>query len=257
MSVQISRRTEQSTATQGTRKSLSKSRPDAWIRRSEERGRANFGWLDSRHSFSFGRYFDPRFMGFSDLRVINDDRVAPGAGFHPHGHADMEIISYILEGAIEHRDSMGNSFVVEAGEVQRMSAGSGIQHSEFNASNTDELRFLQIWIMPNVNGIAPSYQQARIEQTSALTPLVTPDGRDGSLMLHQDASIYRMQLRRQESVMLNMNNRVGYLHVIDGKVKAQDQLLLPGDAIAINRADKVCFTGQSENLEALWFDLLP
>ena len=153
-------------------------------RPSYERGSANFGWLDSKHSFSFGNYYDPEHMGVSALRVINDDTVTPGAGFGKHGHRDMEIISYVLDGAIEHKDSQGNQFVVKAGEVQRMSAGTGITHSEFNHSEDDALRFLQIWIIPNEMGIEPEYEQKLIEQNGKMTPLASPDGVDGSLTIH-------------------------------------------------------------------------
>ena len=145
-----------------------------YIRKSDSRGKVNFGWLNSKHSFSFGSYYDPQHMGWSVLRVINDDQVSAAAGFDTHGHRDMEIISYVLEGAIEHKDSMGNQFVLPAGEVQRMSAGSGITHSEYNHSKTDSLRFLQIWIQPKQLGILPSYQQAKIPQDLAMTALVTP-----------------------------------------------------------------------------------
>ncbi|KZZ46584.1 pirin, partial [Thalassolituus sp. HI0120] len=162
----------------------------------------NFGWLNSQHSFSFGHYYDPKHMGFSALRVINDDSVAPGAGFDTHGHRDMEIISYVLEGAIEHKDSMGHSYIVPAGDVQRMSAGTGVTHSEFNHSKQHNLRFLQIWIQPNKLGITPGYQQQKIEQRGKLTPLVTPDGSDGSLSIQQDVSLYRVALNRGESLQL-------------------------------------------------------
>ncbi|WP_211233694.1 pirin family protein [Zooshikella ganghwensis] len=155
-----------------------------YIRRAEDRGKTNFGWLDSRHTFSFGQYYEPQHIGISALRVINDDTVIGGADFDTHGHRDMEIISYILEGSIEHKDSMGNQFTVTQGEVQRMSAGSGILHSEFNHSPTKSLHFLQILIQPNVRAIKPSYEQAKIKQSDTLTPLVTPNGRDGSQMMH-------------------------------------------------------------------------
>lgn len=187
-------------------------------RRADERGRANFGWLDSRHTFSFGHYHDPKHMGISALRVINDDTVAPGAGFDTHGHRDMEIISYVLSGAIEHQDSMGNKFVVPAGDVQRMTAGTGITHSEYNHSKTEALKFLQIWILPNQRNLPPGYEQKAIEQRGRLTPLVTPDGRDGSLIVHQDASIYRIQLQDGETEALDTSRGVGYLHVIEGGV---------------------------------------
>ena len=159
-----------------------------YTRAANARGSVDFGWLQSQHTFSFGSYQDPAHMGVSVLRVINEDRVAPGAGFDTHGHRDMEIISYVRSGAIRHEDSMGHQFVLPAGEVQVMSAGSGVTHSEFNASNTEPLHFLQIWIEPNRLGTAPRYEQRQITQNGALTPLVTGDGRDGSLTMQQDAA---------------------------------------------------------------------
>ena len=235
-----------------------------YYRAAESRGKANFGWLNSQHTFSFGNYYDADHMGISTLRVINDDMVAPGAGFGNHGHRDMEIISYILEGSIEHKDSMGNHFTVPAGEVQRMSAGTGIMHSEFNASKTEPLKFLQIWITPNVTGIKPSYEQMPIKQSSTMTPLVTPDGRDGSLSIHQDASIYRLKLTAGESYDLEAlakdeNERVGYLHVIEGSsveegsVNTQSELK-PGDGLGIIK-DQLSITAGNDGLVALWFDL--
>lgn len=226
-----------------------------YIRKADTRGRANFGWLDSRHTFSFGGYYDPRHMGVSVLRVINDDQVKGGTGFGAHGHRDMEIISYVLEGAIEHRDSTGNHFVVPAGEVQRMSAGRGIQHSEFNASRSEPLHFLQIWIEPNVTGIEPSYEQAKIEQRGPLTPLVTPDGRDGSLSMHQDASLYRLRLQAGESFTLTTGGRSGYLHVIGGSAEAGRETLAGGDGIGFLKTREQEITAGDSGLEALWFDL--
>jgi len=226
-----------------------------YIRKSDARGRANFDWLDSRHSFSFGSYYDPGHMGISVLRVINDDTVRGGTGFGAHGHRDMEIISYVLEGTIEHRDSIGNHFVVPAGEVQRMSAGSGIQHSEFNASRAEPLHFLQIWIEPNVTGIAPSYQQAKIEQKGSLTPLVTADGRGGSLSMHQDASLYRLRLRPGENFTLETGGRTGYLHIIRGAADTGQTRLAAGDGAGFIRTPEQAIVAGAEGLEALWFDL--
>lgn len=225
-----------------------------YIRLADERGTANFGWLNSRHSFSFGHYYDARHMGISVLRVINDDTVIGGAGFDTHGHRDMEIISYVTQGAIEHKDSMGNRFVVPAGEVQRMSAGTGITHSEYNASPTDTLKFLQIWIQPNQQGLVPGYEQARIEQQGPLTPLVTADGRDGSLRINQDAFLYRLQLGAGEEQTFTLPNRAGYLHVIDGKGSASGQLISGGDGIGLLQTQTLQVTA-TEPLEALWFDL--
>lgn len=225
-----------------------------YLRQASERGRANFGWLDSKHSFSFGRYVDRQHMGFSVLRVINDDTVAPGAGFDTHGHRDMEIISYVLKGSIEHKDSMGNNFVVAEGEVQRMSAGTGITHSEFNHSDSEELHFLQIWIEPNQKGIQPGYEQKKIAQTAALTPFVTPDGKDGSLKVHQDAEMYRLVLAAGETIQLDALTRYGYLHVIEGKASIKEYELGEGDALGIHQQSINLFAGK-KGLTALWFDL--
>ena len=235
-----------------------------YLRNAAERGGASFGWLDSKHSFSFGHYHDPKHMGFSALRVINDDTVKPGAGFDTHGHRDMEIISYVLKGAIEHKDSMGNSFVVPAGEVQRMSAGTGLTHSEFNHSKTEELKFLQIWIMPDEKGIKPGYEQKVIEQTSVLTPLVTPKGENGSLSIHQDASMYRLELEPGETFDFDARERPGYLHVIEGaagfksneegKAKSGAVEVTSGDGIGVYQ-ERFSLTAKEEMLVALWFDL--
>ena len=223
-------------------------------RPSHQRGSANFGWLDSKHSFSFGNYYDPDHMGISVLRVINDDTVTPGAGFGKHGHRDMEIISYVLDGAIEHKDTEGNHFVVKAGEVQRMSAGSGIAHSEYNHSKDDMLRFLQIWIIPNVTGITPEYEQREIEQNGKMTPLVSPDGVDGSLTIHQDAIMYRVSLQAGEELELDTATRPGYLHVIEGTVSTRDIQAGDGDGIAVYE-ESLTLTAGEDGLTALWFDL--
>ena len=226
-----------------------------YFRHSDERGRANFGWLNSKHSFSFGNYYDPNHMGVSALRVINDDVVIGGAGFDTHGHRDMEIISYVLEGSIEHKDSMGKQYVVPAGDIQRMSAGTGVTHSEFNHSKTDDLRFLQIWIQPNKMGIKPSYAQKKVVQNGPLTPLVTPDGRDGSLSMQQDASIYRLQLKAGEEIDLDTQKRPGYLHVISGKADVNNNALNAGDALGA--IEEQLNVSALTDLTALWFDLPP
>ncbi|UZE97692.1 pirin family protein [Alkalimarinus alittae] len=224
-----------------------------YFRYGNERGRANFGWLDSKHSFSFGRYYDPKHMGFSALRVINDDTVKPGAGFDTHGHRDMEIISYVLSGSIEHKDSMGKQYVVPAGDIQRMSAGTGVTHSEFNHSKNDSLRFLQIWIQPNKKGTTPSYEQKTVEQKGSLTPLVTPNGRDGSLSMQQDASLYRVQLKAGETLQLDAQKRPGYLHVIEGSVDINGNILKTDDALGVT-AECLNLSALTD-LTALWFDL--
>lgn len=228
-----------------------------YIRKSAERGSASFGWLSSKHSFSFGRYYDPKHMGISVLRVINEDVVMPGHGFGKHGHRDMEIVSYVIEGALKHEDSEGNSYVVPAGDVQRMSAGKGVMHSEFNASDNEHVKFLQIWITPSSKGIAPSYEQTTIEQAGPLTPLVTPQGKGGSLSIHQDASIHRLVLEAGQSLALE-TSRTGYLHLIRGSATVNCQHLYhrfeSGDAFATTPNKTYQVVAESA-LEALWFDL--
>ncbi|QDP02663.1 pirin family protein [Thalassotalea sp. PS06] len=229
-----------------------------YIRKSHDRGGANFGWLNSKHSFSFGHYYDPKHMGVSVLRVINDDVVQPGRGFDTHGHRDMEIISYVIDGALEHKDSTGNIYTVPAGEVQRMSAGRGVMHSEYNASDKEAVNFLQIWIQPNVFGIEPSYEQKRIEQNGPLTPLVTSNGTDGSLSMNQDANLYRLMLEKQQQITLYVSthttNRVGYLHIVSGSLAANGTDFSAGDAFMVT-ADEVTEIVASSDVEALWFDL--
>ncbi|MFQ3172513.1 MAG: redox-sensitive bicupin YhaK (pirin superfamily) [Oleispira sp.] len=231
-----------------------------YFRAATARGKANFGWLKSLHTFSFGNYYDPDHMGISVLRVINDDIVAPGAGFDNHGHRDMEIISYILEGSIEHKDSMGNQFIVPAGDVQRMTAGTGIMHSEFNASKTEPLKFLQIWISPNLKGVKPSYEQMPVVQSSTMTPLVTPNGRDGSLSINQDINLFRLQLEPGETYDLVAQKHIGYLHVMEGSAVGDQQILdkqrvlKSGDGLGLIE-DQLSITAGHAGLVALWFEL--
>ncbi|GAB2887151.1 pirin family protein [Microbulbifer echini] len=226
-----------------------------YFRPSQGRGQARFGWLNSKHTFSFGHYYDPKHMGFSALRVINDDIVRPGAGFDTHGHRDMEIISYILTGAIEHCDSEGNRFVVPAGEVQRMSAGTGITHSEYNHSKSQNLRFLQIWIQPNRRGIKPDYEQRSIAQIGKMTPLVTADGRGQSLSIQQDANLYRLQLTCGETISLDTLERPGYLHVIEGATGVNGRhRLSAGDGLGLFK-ERIQLESSAEGFTALWFDL--
>ncbi|WP_394173731.1 pirin family protein [Thalassotalea litorea] len=229
-----------------------------YIRKSNDRGGANLGWLNSKHSFSFGHYYDPKHMGVSVLRVINDDVVQPGRGFDTHGHRDMEIISYVIDGALEHKDSAGNLYTVPAGEIQRMSAGRGVMHSEYNASDTNAVNFLQIWIQPNVFGIEPGYEQKRIEQNGPLTPLVTNNGIDGSLTMNQDASIYRLELTTNQGIRLTVSehnaNRIGYLHLVNGTLVANGTTFTAGDGFMIEAKDVVDIVASS-SIEALWFDL--
>lgn len=226
------------------------------IRHANERGKANFGWLDSKHTFSFGSYYDEQHMGFSALRVINDDTVTPGSGFDTHGHRDMEIISYVLNGEIAHKDSEGNVASLPAGEFQLMSAGSGIRHSEFNPSKSKPLHFLQIWIQPNVYGKAPGYQQKDFGSDTGLTLVISPDGDAGSLTIKQDAKLYQLLLDANTQETLNtVAKRNYYVHVIEGTLQIEGELLIPGDGAKLQALDKISFNAQEHNVKALVFDL--
>lgn len=227
------------------------------VRQAQERGRANFGWLDSKHTFSFGSYYDPQHMGFSALRVINDDKVIPGAGFETHGHRDMEIISYVLSGTIAHKDSEGNVQTLPAGEFQLMSAGKGIYHSEFNASKADDLRFLQIWIEPNSLGGQPGYQQKDFGREPGLTPIATPDGREGTLHIKQDATLSQLILASGESLNLAVQaKRKVYVHLVSGTLSLDSTTLQPGDgAKVVDQTVLELRTSGSETVTALVFDL--
>ena len=228
------------------------------IRHSEERGAANHGWLNSHHSFSFGSYHDPKHMGFGPLLVINEDRVTPGQGFGTHGHRDMEIISYVLDGALEHKDSMGTGSVLHYGDVQRMSAGSGVRHSEFNHSATDGLHFLQIWIQPNVTGIPPSYEEKHFTPESKrgkLRLIASSDGRQGSVLIHQNAAIYASILQEGEQAEHALDEgRIAYVHLIRGSLVVNGTPLKAGDALKLTQEAAVTLT-QAEDAEVLVFDL--
>jgi hypothetical protein len=230
------------------------------IRSTQDRGIANFGWLDSRHTFSFGNYYDPKQMGFADLRVINEDKVTPGQGFGTHEHRDMEIISYVLEGALEHKDSIGTGSVIRPGDVQRMSAGTGIQHSEFNASITEPVHFLQIWILPEQKGIQPGYEQktfTEAEKRGRLRLVGSRDGRDGSITIHQDVNFYATVLREGEAVKHSLaEGRVAWLQVVRGAVQVNDQTLTAGDGAAITQEAQITLQGASNDSEVLLFDLV-
>ena len=230
------------------------------LRLSADRGLANLGWLHSQHSFSFGSYYDPEQVGFSDLLVINDDRVQPGRGFDTHGHRDMEIFSYVLEGALEHKDSMGTGSVIRPGDVQMMSAGTGIRHSEFNASRDELVHFLQIWIIPNHQGVNPRYQQQRFdeaEKRGKLRLIISPDGAEGSLSVYQDARVYAGLFDGPERQVLTLpENRFAYVHVARGSVKVNGQRLAAGDGARLRRVREISF-GEGENAEVLVFDLRP
>ncbi len=228
------------------------------IRQAEERGRTGAGWLDSRHSFSFAEYYDPREMGFSRLRVINDDRIAPGGGFPPHSHRDMEIVTYVLDGAVRHRDSLGNGSVIEAGEVQRMSAGTGVTHSEFNASASAPLHLLQVWIEPDRRGHQPGYEQRRFAQDrkrGRMLLIASPDGRDNSLRLNQDARIYAGVVESGGSLEIALApSRHGYLHLIRGAATLNGIAMRAGAGAKIVDESALTLAAVEES-EALWFDL--
>ncbi len=229
------------------------------IRHRDERGIANFGWLDSRHTFSFGNYYDPQQMGFASLRVINEDKITPSKGFGTHGHRDMEIITYVLSGELEHRDSMGNGSIIRPGDVQRMSAGTGVRHSEFNASDTNLVHLLQIWIMPEQNGIKPSYEEKHFDQAQRqgkLRLVGSRDGRDNSVTIHQDANLYLASLNQGDRLTYQIdNNRAVWLQVTQGEVKLNEQLLQAGDGAAIINEAEIAIAASSSDSEILLFDL--
>ena len=227
------------------------------IRRAAERGHANHGWLDTWHTFSFADYQDPEHMGFRSLRVINEDFVEPKRGFKLHGHRDMEILTYVLEGAVKHEDSMGNGSVIRAGEVQRMSAGTGVTHSEMNASDEEELHLLQIWILPEEEGLAPSYEQRAFpaeERTGRLRLVASRDGREGSVTIHQDANVFATLLAEGERVERSLDpDRGAWVHVVRGEADVNGQPLQAGDGAAIE-GEPVRITGRRD-AELLIFDL--
>lgn len=235
-------------------------RPTLDLRPAADRGVAEHGWLSSRHSFSFGGYYDPRQVGFSDLLVINDDRVSGGGGFPTHPHRDMEIFSYVLEGGLAHRDSMGTGSVIRPGDVQMMSAGTGVSHSEFNGSETDEVHFLQIWVVPNRKGVAPRYQQqafAPATKRGRLARVISPDGAEGSLSVHQDVTVYAGLFDGAECAVHEVaEGRYAYLHVARGSVEVNGQRLGAGDGARIRSAGELEFT-HGDDAEILVFDLRP
>ena len=228
------------------------------VRKSEERGNANHGWLHSKHTFSFGHYHDPAHTGFGPLLVINEDRVSPGQGFGTHGHRDMEIISYVLDGALEHKDSMGTGSVLHYGDVQRMSAGTGVRHSEFNGSTTEPVHFLQIWIQPSETCIPPSYEEKHFTPESKqgqLRLIASNDGREGSVLVHQDASIYASIMVSGDSLKHELAaGRTAYVHVIRGDVTVNGTALKGGDALKIT-AENLVTLEQAVDAEVLLFDL--
>ena len=228
------------------------------IRHATDRGRAELGWLDSRHTFSFGEYYDPRHMGFGPLRVINEDRVQPGQGFGTHSHRDMEIISYVLEGALEHKDSLGTGSVIRPGDVQRMSAGTGVQHSEFNHSRSELVHFLQIWIIPDQQGLQPGYAEKKFpeaEKRGQLRLVISADGRDGSIPIHQDADLYAALLKEDETVAHRFApDRNGWIQVARGAVTANGTPLSAGDGSAVVNEERLSIRGTAD-AEVLLFDM--
>ncbi|MDO9151738.1 MAG: pirin family protein [Methylotenera sp.] len=228
------------------------------VLKNNHRGAVDHGWLQSNHSFSFGHYYNPEQMGFGPLLVINEDRIEPARGFGTHGHENMEIISYVLSGALEHKDSMGNGSVIRYGDVQRMSAGTGVTHSEFNHSSTERVHFLQIWITPNVTGITPSYEEKHFDVASKskqLRLIASPDGSDGSVLIHQDARVYASILNSTTLLTHSLAaGRTGYVHVIRGQVEVNGIQLTTGDALKIQAEAVIKFTN-AVGAELLMFDL--
>lgn len=230
------------------------------IRRSEDRGKSNLGWLDSRHSFSFGHYYDDAHMGFGPLRVINEDRVVAGGGFPTHPHSDMEIVSYVLDGALEHKDSLGTGSVIRPGDVQRMSAGTGVRHSEYNASDAEPVHFLQIWVIPERGGLQPSYEQkafATEEKRGRLRLIGSRDGRDGSVTIHQDVALYASVLASGDNVSHTVElGRGAWIQVARGTVRLNGQRLDTGDGLAIEGVGGLTIEGDgADDAEVLLFDL--
>ena len=228
------------------------------LRKSSDRGHADHGWLHSDHTFSFADYYDPREMGWGPLRVINEDRVQPGKGFGTHGHRDMEIISYVLSGQLQHKDSMGNGTVIRPGDVQRMSAGTGVQHSEFNPSPTEPVHFLQIWIQPEALGIAPGYEEKHFapeDKQGRLRLVASRDGREGSVTIHQNADLFASLLSPQDRVSHRIAaGRLAYLHLVKGAVRVNGVALKTGDAAKIEAEESLDITAD-EDSELLLFDL--
>lgn len=229
------------------------------VRRADERGHGQHGWLDTRHTFSFADYHDPEFMGFGPLRVINEDRVVPGRGFGTHGHRDMEIVTYVLDGALEHRDSLGTGSVIRPGDVQRMSAGTGVEHSEFNASESEPVHFLQIWIIPERTGIEPSYEQKRfdaIAEGGRLALVGSRDGRDGSVTIHQDVNLYAGRFNGEQTASVPIEEgRLVWVHVVRGAITVNGHPLGTGDAAALS-AEMAVELSDGEQAEVLVFDMV-
>ena len=228
------------------------------VRKAEQRGHADHGWLDTYHTFSFADYHDPREMGFGPLRVINDDTVQPGQGFGTHGHRDMEIITYVLEGALEHKDSMNNGSIIRPGNVQRMSAGTGVRHSEFNPSRDERVHLLQIWIEPKITGVPPSYEEKQFgpaEKKGQLRLIASSDGREGSVTIHQDATVYASMLDGKDAVAHRLApGRRAYVHVARGAIEVNGKPLRGGDGAKIAGETEISFA-KAAQAEVLLFDL--
>jgi quercetin 2,3-dioxygenase len=228
------------------------------VRKAAERGHFDHGWLDTYHTFSFGDYHDPAHMGFRSLRVINDDRVQPGQGFGMHGHRDMEIVTYVLDGALEHKDSMGNGSIIKAGELQRMTAGTGVRHSEFNPSDKDWVHLYQIWLLPERNGLKPSYEELAMseeEKRGRFRLVASPDGADGSMTIHQDARLYLAWLLPGQAVALGIEGgRATWLQVLQGSVNFLGNALSAGDGVAVTDENTVAVQAAVPS-EVLLFDL--
>ncbi len=230
-----------------------------YIRKADQRGTTNFGWLNSRHSFSFGEYYDPEMMGYRSLRVINDDTIAGGGGFPMHPHRDMEILTWVLEGALEHKDSLGNGSIIHPNELQRMTAGTGIRHSEFNHSPTETVRLLQIWILPEARGLTPSYEQKSFnphDRLGKLHLIASRNGENGSISLKQDVKLYASTVRPEDKINFSLgNNRGVWIQVATGSVKVSGEILSQGDAIAIESVPSLVIEGHNKGGEILLFDL--
>ena len=229
------------------------------LRPGNERGHANRGWLDSYHTFSFANYYDPKHMGFRDLRVINEDWIQPSVGFGAHSHRDMEIITYVLEGALEHKDSLGTGAVIKPGDAQRMSAGTGITHSEFNHSATEAVHLLQIWILPDTDQIEPSYEQRNFpleEKLGKLRLIAAKNGREGAVKIHQDVDLYTSVLRNGDGIVYDLKpNRYAWLQVARGEIQVNDRALVAGDAISASESESLNISTNTE-AEILLFDLV-
>jgi hypothetical protein len=229
------------------------------LRAKEERGHTRIEWLDSWHTFSFGDYMDPHYMGFSDLRVINDDIVKPGKGFETHGHRNMEIITYVLSGTLAHKDSLGNGSLIQPGDVQRMSAGTGVMHSEFNPSDSEPVHLLQIWILPDQQGVAPSYEQVSFtpeQKSGRLCLIASPDGREGAVRVHQNVSVYASVVPYGKELTYTLSSdRVAWVHVASGAIQLNGKLLEAGDGAAVNAGEALALEGINTESELLLFDL--